>query len=185
MKLWFVEDDYNSADETIHDLKRSFSDIELFYIETESGFCDYLERVQEESRPDLVIMDMILRWDNPSPDMRPPLDEVQKDGPFRAGIRCIRRLRDHAETQDVPVIIFSALGESDAKELINADLEPVFYLQKSKVEKLINLLRAIRHGEGIIDSNESNFWAKMWESLEMKPGGFGFGIDLKKLFSRH
>ena len=61
---------------------------------------------------DLAIIDVMLRWADPSPDMKEPPPEVLEGGFFRAGIRCRNKLQYDPRTSAIPTIICTVLDEN-------------------------------------------------------------------------
>ena len=134
MTFFLVEDDHLQAEWLHQELEREFRDATVEVIPTESGFRELMDDVQDR-RPDVVIMDVMLRWTDPGPEMPEPPADVKGDGYFLAGIRCAKLLADHHI--EVPVILYSVLDENDlAKDLPRvhtagylpkgSDLNPLF-----------------------------------------------------------
>jgi CheY-like chemotaxis protein len=78
------------------------------FIATESEFRDSLDRIADDP-PALVIMDVMLRWCDPSPEMPPQPDDVRAAGFSRAGVRCSQLLRANSMTRGIPVVVFTVL----------------------------------------------------------------------------
>ena len=78
---------------------------------TESEFRRDFEEIASNP-PDVAVLDVMVRWANPSRDMPAAPQEVT-DNPEKAGIRCARELRDDARTKAVKVILYSVLGNED------------------------------------------------------------------------
>jgi CheY-like chemotaxis protein len=75
----------------------------------EKEFNDRFEELAAD-RPDVILMDIMLRWANPAPQMEQPPEEVKRDGFYRAGLRCERMLAGDERTKEIPVIIHSVLS---------------------------------------------------------------------------
>ncbi len=129
MRVVLVEDDYLQA-ESIHSwLRQAWPHVEIDRIETEKAFRAQLQSLSTHP-PDVIIMDVMLRWSDPSPDFDQPPDEVEREGFYRAGVRCAELLRDDAGTSRIPVILYSVLEKLDlAGEL--AQTSQVRFLPKS------------------------------------------------------
>lgn len=128
MKILLVEDDHLQVQWIKEGLLRSFPSATIEVISTELGFRSKLPELAEDI-PAIVIMDVMLRWTDPTPDLQTPPEEVKKEGFFRAGLRCARLLSEQPSTRDIPVILYSVLERSDiATDLKN---EPnVHHLRK-------------------------------------------------------
>lgn len=112
MYVLIVEDDnpqYEFISESVGDMKF----VSRFArVSTESEFYDRFEEFAAD-RPDVIVMDIMLRWTDPAPDMKPAPPEVAKDRFYRAGFRCVRRLIADPRTADIPIIIYSVLEVPD------------------------------------------------------------------------
>jgi CheY-like chemotaxis protein len=104
-----VEDDYLYVD-WLRDAIESNVGGKVEVITTELEFRNRFEELATRA-PDIVLMDIMLRWTDPSPEMVPPPKGL---GTFhRAGLRCLQLLRADKRTSQVPVILYSVLEESD------------------------------------------------------------------------
>ena len=93
-------------------LAKEFPSAHVEWLKTESSFRDSLEQLIANP-PDLTIMDIMLRWADPAPEMPEAPEEVKKEGFYRAGIRCQDLLSSHRETADLPVLLYTLLESSD------------------------------------------------------------------------
>jgi CheY-like chemotaxis protein len=143
-RVLVVEDDYLQADWLEETLKKSFTDLNVQQIRTESEFRNKLGNLRRDP-PDLILLDVMLRWTDPSPKIDVPTEEA-KNGFFRAGLRCERLLRQHKETRRIPVILYTVLQETDlGKELIKTP--PTYYVGKATDSSYLidTINKAIRH----------------------------------------
>jgi CheY-like chemotaxis protein len=106
-------------------------------IKTESAFRDAFENIATD-KPGVIIIDMMLRWADPSPTIAPPPDEVEREGFYRAGLRCVKLLTTDERTKSIPVIFYSILEHEDFK---NELPDNCVYLAKDFDKH--NLIRAI------------------------------------------
>ena len=79
-----------------------------------------------EISPDVVVMDVMLRWTDPSPNLVEPPDDIKEAGFYRAGLRCAKLLREHVETKHTPVILYTVLERSD----VHNNLDDLVHLSK-------------------------------------------------------
>ncbi len=86
--------------------KRLFRDLgaEVDAIATELEFRRRLETA-EGIKADVAVVDMMLRWTDPSPHMELPPDYIIREGFYTAGLRCCRELRN----RNIRCVIFTAL----------------------------------------------------------------------------
>lgn len=109
---------------------------------TELEFIDNFESIAMD-KPDVIILDIMLRWTDPAPDMKLPPPDIAEKGFFRAGVRCERRLAADPRTSDIPIIVYSMLEKEDLKGEI-PDRPEVSYLEKDfSVEELKNTLEKL------------------------------------------
>jgi CheY-like chemotaxis protein len=97
-----IEDDKIQANELRKSLESS--GMQVRHISTELQF-QQLIRESGTLPFALAIVDMMLRWTDPSPQMEMPPPEILAEGFYVAGLRCCRALR----TRGVKSIIFTAL----------------------------------------------------------------------------
>src|SRR5262245_13291653 len=108
MKILLVEDDYLMTDWLYPKLEEEFPNAEIDKISTESEFYSRLVSIAVNP-PDIILMDVMLRWADPSPDLQSPPREVQEGGFFRAGLRCQRLLSKKTQPNQIPVVLFTTL----------------------------------------------------------------------------
>ena len=136
MKILIVEDDYLAVEGLKEDVRRSLPDSEFREIATESEFCAELEQIRSNP-PDAIIMDMMIRWADASPESPEAPPMVADSGPWRAGRRCLDRLRE-ADIHS-PVVIYSVLDDEDLKGELP---ENVLLIPKSaNAEEIVKWLR--------------------------------------------
>lgn len=113
MRIVIVEDDHIEACELKEFFEKKVG-AKVVLIATESEFVDRLDQIAA-MQPSIVIMDVMLRWADPTPDLdeRAIPADVVEEGFYTAGIRCMKRLQSRAETRKIPVILYSALDQSD------------------------------------------------------------------------
>lgn len=142
MKILLVEDDYIQSELICEALEQAFPSDAIELIRTEHEFRSRLAEI-EAGPPDIIILDIMLRWTLPSRDMPELPQDVRDEGLYRAGFRCRNLLAERARTRDIPVILYTVMEASD----ISDDLEDIapgtVYLRKeADVQSLIELIRA-------------------------------------------
>jgi DNA-binding NarL/FixJ family response regulator len=139
MKVLLVEDDYLQEEAIREEIEARFPDATVETIYTESDFRAQLPSIVG-APPDVVLMDCMIRWTDPSPEMDrnlPPPD-VRDGGIARAGLRCQQLLASH--DPELPVILYTVLDRADLVGLPKG----VTYLHKSATLKpLVRELRKI------------------------------------------
>jgi DNA-binding response OmpR family regulator len=129
MYILLVEDDYLQADWIEASLKTAFGNIQVERIATEQEF---YARVPEivANPPDVIVIDVMLRWTDPSREMVEPPPAVEKDGFYRAGIRCQEKLAEQKETSQIPIVLYTVLERIDLEQEIDGLSKSVTYLRK-------------------------------------------------------
>jgi CheY-like chemotaxis protein len=137
MHLLIVEDDKLQFDFIRNALQSSqtFSNAKITRIVTESEFQARFEEIANE-KPDVIVMDIMLRWSDPEKDMMFPPENIGDEGFFRAGVRCERLLAEDVRTGDIPVVLYSVLENEDFKDQI-LPRPQLSYLEKNFDEKEI------------------------------------------------
>lgn len=130
VNILLVEDDYLQAQAIAKVLREHFPELIEQHISTEQEFCRELSHIRGNP-PDVIIIDVMLRWTNPSPNMPAMPQEVIQGGYHTAGLRCERRLRELPETGNTPVILLTVLAEVDlTAELKHIDSKVTVFLEK-------------------------------------------------------
>jgi CheY-like chemotaxis protein len=94
---------------------KSIAALEIKRISTEKEFYDRFDEIASD-KPAVILLDIMLRWADPAPNLELPPTEVDREGFYRAGFRCERRLAADKRTQNIPVIFYSVLEYEDLIE---------------------------------------------------------------------
>jgi len=141
MYLLVIEDDYLQANWIQESLQTAFPTARIQRIGTESDFRSHLDEIAKH-RPTVIIMDVMLRWTDPSPDMTPPPEDVREGKFYRAGVRCKELLAERDETKDIPVILYTVLEASDLhKELQDSSATIVHVPKESDPWPLVEKIK--------------------------------------------
>ena len=142
MLILIVEDDFSQAESLRESLYERWSSAQLPVISTEAEFRLKLPEIISRP-PDLIFLDLMLRWTNPTPEL---LLDMPSDGirgwPQEAGFRCAKLLAANDATRDVPVIIYSVLDRVDVAQQLLEMPPNVRYLQKTSTPKQMMQLAA-------------------------------------------
>lgn len=68
-------------------------------------------------KPDVIVIDIMLRWTNPSPEQPPRPPEVIQGGFLRAGLRCLEKIQNCPDLAKTPLILFTSLTEKDLESM--------------------------------------------------------------------
>lgn len=145
MYILIVEDDHLQAG-LIEDALRKEAELNsakyvIRRMSTESEFRDHIEDIAQR-KPDVIVMDVMLRWTNPAPDMKAPPDDILKAGCFRAGLRNATLLAQNENTKTIPVILYTMLEKIDLGEM--SELHGITYLPKdSELTPLVQAIKAL------------------------------------------
>ena len=102
-RILIIEDDQIQADDLKYRLEQLGLPVDQ--ISTEAQFRKRLGQADIKSFG-LAIVDMMLRWTDPAPEMEPEPADVIEEGAYTAGLRCCRSLA----SKGVRCIIFTALS---------------------------------------------------------------------------
>lgn len=146
MKMLIIEDDHRQAELIYHGLKRYFPRANIDRISTESEFVSRFEDIANNP-PDYVVLDVILRWTDPSPEMDSTPAQIKKEGFHRAGLRCAKMLMEDKRTSSSQVIIYSVLEfsniEPDLRELGDLSRRIIRLRKDYDVDNLVNTIRSL------------------------------------------
>lgn len=143
MYILIVEDDYLQAELIEEALRQeaALAPLEFERLSTESQFNERFEKLAANP-PDLIIMDIMLRWTDPAPDMKAPPSDIEKDGYYRAGLRIEKLLAQDPRTRSVPIILYTILEDIDLE--VELKEERLHYLPKdSKLGPLVEKIRSL------------------------------------------
>ncbi len=140
-------------DATMHSLlesiiSKNLSDLtSVQIIETEADFrLKWMPAftLDRSKKPDIFIIDIMLRWTDPNPEQPPRPPDVIEGGFMRAGLRCLRLIRQHPTLSNVPVIILTTLTKKNLEDLGTTleDEHAVDFLHKGDLEQLPARIRA-------------------------------------------
>lgn len=144
MKLVLVEDDHLQAERLLNDLRLAFPQATCELIKTESEFRNKLDAFVERP-PDAIVMDVMIRWTDPTPDMAPPPKDVKGEDYFRAGVRCAKLLEERGVHS--PIILYTILDAADLKEDLAKVSKIAIHLRKeASSESLVRRIRELTQG---------------------------------------
>jgi CheY-like chemotaxis protein len=136
-----VEDDHLQKGPLEDRLKLTFAGAEVTTLSSEYQFREHLTTMRE-SPPDLVLLDVMLRWTLPAPNAPAPPPEVAEGGYYRAGLRCANLLQADEQLRKVPVVLYTILERSDLERDNKALPANSSYVGKSgDVEVLLRKVR--------------------------------------------
>jgi DNA-binding response OmpR family regulator len=139
-----VEDDHLQEQVLSEELMDAYPEARVESIDSESEFRRWFDQ-PGMGAPDVVVMDVMLRWSDPSPN--PPVQpkEVAEEGYYRAGLRCAQLMSADGRTANVPVVLYTVLERSDLDRANSRlDAPNVEYVRKSTdVGPLLKRVRAI------------------------------------------
>jgi DNA-binding NarL/FixJ family response regulator len=143
MKLLIVEDDHLQAEWIYQKLKEEMPGAEISCIRTESEFRSKLEEIAN-APPEVVLMDVMLRWADVTFDIPEPPEDVVKEKFYRAGLRCERLLAKDERTALIPIIFYTVLERTDLRnELVNLPAHVQYLAKHSDIAPLIHKIEEI------------------------------------------
>jgi CheY-like chemotaxis protein len=107
-----VEDDHLQDGPLEEQIRDGFPTARIETVGTEQEFRARLADYRRD-RPDLVVMDVMLRWAYPSRTPTPAPPDVAQGGYQRAGIRCAQLMAGDPALRRIPVIYYTILERSD------------------------------------------------------------------------
>ncbi len=129
MKILLVEDDHLQAEEIRHALSEVIPDTTFERVDSEYGFRCLVDDINAPP-PDVVIMDVMLRWTHPSAEMPEQPEDVAAEKHYRAGFRCLKYLGEKRPAWRINVILFTVLEHFDIQNDLETLPANVTYLRK-------------------------------------------------------
>jgi CheY-like chemotaxis protein len=143
MRILLVEDDHLQFGPTLDNLEREFHGASFTRIRTESEFRAKFKEIAA-NKPDVIIMDVMLPWDDPDPDLKVPEDVLAGGGIGRAGIRCKELLAGNEQTRDIPVFFYTVLDNPRLQtEIQNLHPRAEHLIKEPDSADLIERIRAL------------------------------------------
>ena len=141
-RILIVEDDHNQVELIEKALYKepqfAGGGANIQRISTERQFVDHFKEIASNP-PHVILMDVMLRWDDASPDFQQP---EGYEGFHRAGLRNTAILAKDPRTRNVPVILYTFLSEDNLKGM--PERPNVLYLPKvSTLEPMVQLVRSL------------------------------------------
>jgi len=138
-----VEDDHLQKGPLEANLQAAFAGAQITTFISEHQFSENIHTLQN-SPPDLILMDVMLRWTIPSPNSPAPPAEVAEGGYYRAGLRCANLLLANERLREVPVVLYTILEQADLERDGNRLPANCSYVGKSgDIEVLLRKARAL------------------------------------------
>jgi DNA-binding NarL/FixJ family response regulator len=148
MQILIVEDDHNQSEWIRMTLEQNFHEIKIDYIKTEHEFRTRVDELVK-APPDVIIMDIMLRWAKPSPRVPPRPMDVRAEGFYFAGLRCeellAEKLKENGTPHNTPVILYTVLDPIELHPRLQNLRPNVTYLRKKQdskqlVQKIKNIV---------------------------------------------
>jgi CheY-like chemotaxis protein len=109
-----VEDDHLQRGPLEDRLSSVFEDATVDTLCSEGEFREALPRMRDRV-PDLVVMDVMVRWDVARHDLPQPPPDVQEEGYYRAGLRAAWLMHDDPALCRVPLVLYTILELGDVQ----------------------------------------------------------------------
>ncbi len=142
MRILIIEDDAPYGDDLCNSFEARMPDAEILWLTSERDFVEQLDEIEKQPH-DVALIDVMLRWDVPRRDLKAP----ETVDIYKAGIRCMQKLKGNPKTADMPIILYSIVAATDVTQLLPTTPEGVVYMQKtSDFSKVMSLVRDVTSG---------------------------------------
>jgi DNA-binding NarL/FixJ family response regulator len=129
--LVLLEDDPVQSELLVEELTAEFPEASIMLITSESEFQSRIDEFTN-SPPDVFILDVMVRWTKPSPNLDSNSENRKSNGYYRAGIDCAKLLRTSGI--NTPIILYTILENNDIradiKSLEDSQIKDVRYVRK-------------------------------------------------------
>jgi DNA-binding NarL/FixJ family response regulator len=112
VRILIVEDDHLQEGPFEEHLQDAFPGAQIDKVPTERDFRQRLGEFRA-SPPDVVVMDVMLRWDFPRKGAEPPPEDVRAGGYHWAGVRCAELMAGDAVLRRTPVVFCTIVERGD------------------------------------------------------------------------
>jgi hypothetical protein len=149
-RILVLEDDSRMSDWLEASIHRELADLDpvIEIVETEAEFVlEWLPSFRQslKAQPQVIVIDVMLRWTDPAPDQPPRPAEVIEGGFMRAGLRCFKLIRSSVALARTKVIFFSSLTEEDLESL-GVACERCKFVPKDDGQAILASIRAAMTG---------------------------------------
>ena len=128
-----VEDDELQSEWIVDQLRLELPNFRVEPICTESEFVRKFATEFIRTPPDCFIVDVMLPWAYPE-DTAPVPEDYENSGDFyRAGFRCVARIRRNQKTKDKPIIFHTVLE----REEVEQEFPGIPYVPKDEDPKVL------------------------------------------------
>lgn len=139
LRILLVEDDFLQCDSIRKALEQNFAGAAVDTNASESEFLRDFEAIAS-SPPDIAVIDVMLRWANPSRDA--PNLPTEPWEPQRAGLRCAQRLHDDGRTSSAKIILYTVFNRVNMD-----DVQPpegaIWLTKELSVQDLIDIVKGL------------------------------------------
>ena len=139
LRILLVEDDFLQRDSIRKALEQNFVGAAVDARASESEFLRDFEAIASNP-PDIAVIDVMLRWANPSRDAPEPPAEPWE--PQRAGLRCAQRLHDDDRTSGAKIILYTVFDRVNMD-----DVQPpegaIWLTKKLSFQELIETVKGL------------------------------------------
>jgi CheY-like chemotaxis protein len=139
LRILLVEDDFLQCDSIRKALEQNFAGAAVDTKPSESEFLGDFEAIASNP-PDIAVIDVMLRWANPSRDAsKPPAKPWE---PQRAGLRCAQRLHDDGRTSGAKIILYTVFKKENMDDV--RPPEGAIWLSKElSLQELIDTVKGV------------------------------------------
>ena len=145
-RILIIEDDSTWCQWLETSIKRDLAELwpEVEVVESEAEFV--LKWVPgfdagSKKRPDIIVLDIMLRWTDPDPEQSPRPPNVVEGGFMRAGLRCLDMIKRHGKLSKSHVIIVTVLSQEDLSA-IGGNPRATDFVQKNNGEAVLRRIRS-------------------------------------------
>lgn len=145
MRIVIIEDDHLQYEWVKNKIDQDQGLSGAVTVERISTESEFRERFQEiaTNPPDIIIIDVMLRWRDPTPQGPLMPKEVKEGGFYRAGLRCEKMLAEDKRTSQITVIIYTVLSKEDLGNEIPDRVNVTFLSKDSELQPLLQEVRKI------------------------------------------
>jgi len=106
--ILLLEDDPQQAETFQRKLRTRYSGATVEHMESEWELYEFVEKIRrgEAVPPDVVVADVMMPWVIATPNPPPVPEAVEQSGYSEAGVRCLKRFRQHINVP-VPWVLFT------------------------------------------------------------------------------
>jgi hypothetical protein len=142
MRIVLVEDDYLQSVWIQKEIQSAFPSADVLVVGTESEFRAKIGDFAQNP-PAAIVMDVMLAWAEPGPNIPEPPADFETDGVIGGGRRCRELILSNPRTARIPLLLYTVLDRMD----VPREMRDIHVMKQDDSQPLVNRLKMFIRSE--------------------------------------